>query len=110
VDVCRAMAVVFKLCAWTELFSEKNVISVSIDVMRRNTDIKISKLKHQHPDGAHCTLQTSSLTYNVISVVIFSVTVSVTFILFQFQFQLFFQLLFQKTEVKKPQGKNIGRP
>jgi len=55
------MAVAFKLCAWMELFSEKNVISVSIDVMRRNTDTKISKLKHQHPDGAHCTLQTLSL-------------------------------------------------
>jgi len=55
------MAVVFKLCAWMELFSEKNVISVSIYAMRRNTDTKISKLKHQHPDGAHCTLQTSSL-------------------------------------------------
>jgi len=51
-------------------FQQKNVISVSIDVLRRNTDTKISKLKHQHPD-AHCTLQTSSLTYNVISVVIF---------------------------------------
>jgi len=42
-------------------FQRKNVISVSIDVMRLNTDTKISKLKHQHPDGAHCTLQTSSL-------------------------------------------------
>jgi len=52
-------SVAFTLCAWTELFSEKNVISVSIDVIRRNAGTKISKLKH--PDGAHCTLQTSSL-------------------------------------------------
>jgi len=43
--VCIAMAVVFKLCAWRELFSEKNVISVSIDAMRRNTDTEISKLE-----------------------------------------------------------------
>ena len=61
--VCIAMAaVVFKLCALHgRTFQRKNVISVSNDVMRRNTDTKISKLKHQHPDGAHCTLQTSSL-------------------------------------------------
>ena len=59
----HGMAVVFKLCAWTNFSAKKNVISVSrpIDIMRRNTDTKISKLKHQHPDGAHCTLQTSSL-------------------------------------------------
>jgi len=50
------MAVVFKLCAWTELFSEKNV-SVSIDVMRRNTDTKISKLKASA--SGWCTLHSA---------------------------------------------------
>jgi len=66
--------------------------------MRRNTDTKISKLKYQHPDGAHCTPQTSSLTYNVISIVIFQLQFQLQSY-FQFQFQLFFQLLFQLFDI-----------
>jgi len=62
--------------------------------MRRNTDTKISKLKHQHPDAAHCTLQTSSLTYNVISVVIFQLQFQLQSYFFSFSFSYFFSYYF----------------
>ena len=89
----------------------KNVISVSrpIDVMRRNTDTKISKLKHQHPDGAHCTLQTSSLTYNVISVVIFQLKFQLQSYFFSFSFIYFFQLLFQLFDISVTVILNINK-
>jgi len=73
-------------------FQRKNVISVRR--IRRNTDTKISKLKHQHPDGAHCTLQTSSLTYYVISVVIFQLQFQLQSYFFSFSFSYFFSYYF----------------
>jgi len=75
----------------------KNVILVSIDVIRRNTDTKISKLKHQHPGGSHCTLQTSSLTYNVILVVFLQLQFQLQSYFFSFSY--FFQLLFQLFDI-----------
>ena len=62
--------------------------------MRRNTDTKISKLKYQHPDGAHCTPQTSSLTYNVISIVIFQLHFQLQSYFFSFSFSYFFSYYF----------------